>query len=91
MAGSAQATGTSSAAVLLAAAPATLTPGQAGWAFVSNGSGGKIWLGGPGVTSSNGAGLAASATLPVPLFPGDQVYAIADSASSVVGVLQTGA
>ena len=91
MAGSAQVSVTSGAAVLLAAAPVTLTPGQCGWAFVSNSSSGKVWLGGPGVTATNGAGLAASGTLPVPLFPGDQVFAIADTTTSVVGVLQTGA
>lgn len=91
MAGSAQVPVTSAAAILLAAAPATLTPGQIGWAFVSNSASGKVWLGGPGVTATNGAGLAASATVFVPLFAGDQVWAIADATTSVVGVLQTGA
>ena len=91
MAGSAQVSVTSATAVLLAAAPATLTPGQAGWAFLSNSSSGAVYLGGPGVTTSNGASLAASATLNVPLFAGDQVYGIASSTTSVVGVLQTGA
>lgn len=90
MAGSAQVSVTSAAAVLLAAAPVTLTPGQCGWAFLSNASSGAVWLGGPGVTASNGASLAASGTLPVPLFPGDQVWAIAASTTSVVGVLATG-
>jgi hypothetical protein len=91
MAGSGQVTVTSAAAVLLAAVPPAVTPGQQGWAWLSNGSGGKIWVGGPGVTAGNGAGLAASTALSVPLFPGDQVYGIADSATSVVGILQTGA
>lgn len=90
MVGSGQFTVTSATAVLVAAAPGSVSASQIGWAFVSNGSGGKIWLGGLGVTSANGAGLAASTTLSIPLFGGDQVYAIADSASSTVGVLATG-
>jgi hypothetical protein len=90
MAGSAQVTVTSSAAVLLAAAPLAAYAGQTGWTCLSNGAGGKVWIGGPGVTSGSGVALAASAVLSIPLFSGDQVYGIADSASSVMSVLTTG-
>jgi hypothetical protein len=45
------------------------------------------------VSTSNGLPLAASTTLPQPLwlFTGDAVYAIAASATSTVSVLQMGA
>ncbi len=89
MAASAQyAVGT--APTLLAAAPAGVTAGPVGWSYLSNGSGGTVYLGGPNVTSSNGAPLAASTTLPAFLFAGDSVYGCTASGTSTVGVLQTG-
>jgi hypothetical protein len=84
---------TTSSAQLIASAPAeqAVVPGPTGWVYLTNGSGGSLYLGGPNVSSSNGAAVAASATWSGWLFPGDSLYVIQDSASSVIGVLQTGA
>lgn len=91
MAGSQQYT-TSSTAQLIASAPAeqAVVPGPVSWVYLTNGSGGSCYLGGRGVTTSNGATVAASATWSGFLFPGDQLYVIQNSGSSVLGVLQTG-
>jgi hypothetical protein len=91
VAGSAQVPVGASTPVLLAAAPPGLTPGQIGWAYLSNGSGAAVLLGGPGVTSANGATLAATTAIGVPLFSGDRVFGITATGSTTVGVLQTGA
>lgn len=76
--------------VLLASAPSNAYPGAVGWFYLTNGSGAAIFLGASGVTSSNGAQVAASTTLTGLLFPGDAVYACTASSTSTVGVLQTG-
>ncbi len=98
VAGSQQYSVTSGAAVLLASAPGSTVPnatlpGPLGQAYIANGSGGTIYLGGSNVSTSNGIALAASTTLPSPLFlfSGDAIYAIASSTTSTVSVLQTGA
>lgn len=79
-------------AQVIAAAPAEAgdNAGPAGWVYLSNGSGGSIYLGGPNVSSANGASVAASATWTGFLFPGDQLYAVQNSGASTVGVLTTG-
>lgn len=48
-----------------------------------------IYLGGAGVSASNGAQLGPGATLPVMLFAGDQVWAITAAGASAVSVLVT--
>ena len=90
MAGSQQyAVGT--APTLLASCPSTVTPGPLGWFYFTNGTAATVYLGGgTGVTSSNGASLAASTTLTGYLFAGDNLYAVTASGTSTVGVLQTG-
>jgi hypothetical protein len=90
VAGSAQYTVGASTPALIASAPAGGGTGPVGWFYFTNGSG-VIYLGGSGVTSANGAQLAASTTLTGWLFPGDSIYAITASSTSAVGVLQTGA
>lgn len=66
--------------------------GPTGWFYLSNASGGTtVYLGGAGVTPSNGALVATSGTFTGYLFPGDQVYAVTSSSTSTVTVLQTGA
>jgi hypothetical protein len=80
---------TSSTAVLLAAVPTSSFTGPVGSAVISNGSGGTVQVSGQGVTTSTGYPLAASTTITVTLYPGDAVYAIAASTTSVVSVLQT--
>jgi hypothetical protein len=50
---------------------------------------GTIYLGGGGVSGTTGAGVTAP--LRVPLFPGDQVYAVTASGTATITVLQTGA
>jgi hypothetical protein len=76
---------------LLIAAAAVAAAGPVGWWYLTNGSGGTIYLGGPNVSSANGASVAASTTLTGFTFAGDQIYACTASGTSSVGVLQTGA
>jgi hypothetical protein len=59
-----------------------------GWATVV--PAGAVYLGGSGVTSSNGALLGSAVTLSVPLWPGDQVWVVTGSGTAPVGVLQFG-
>lgn len=91
--GSQQYSVTSGSAVLIASMPpATGSPGyQQTGSLVINNTGGVVYLGGSNVSSSNGLAVASSATtyFTIPLFPGDSVYAIAASTTSVVSVLQT--
>ena len=47
-----------------------------------------IYAGGPGVTSSNGAQIAAGASWPAILFPGDQLWVTAGTVTTI-SVLQT--
>jgi hypothetical protein len=90
VAGSAQFT-VGTTPTLIAAAPGGVTvPGPVGWFSLVNGSG-AIYLGGPNVTSANGAQVAASGTLSGWLFQGDQVWACTATSTSTVGVLITGA
>jgi hypothetical protein len=90
MAASAQYTiGTS--ATLIASAAQVAVAGPGGWWYLTNGSGGAIYLGGPNVSSTNGAQVAASTTLSGYLFAGDALYAVTATGTSTVGVLQTGA
>ena len=91
MAGSQQYT-TSTTAQLIASAPAEAADeaGPMSWVYLTNGSGGSCYLGGAGLTTSNGASVAASTTWTGFLFPGDQLYVIQNSGSSALGVLQTG-
>lgn len=90
MAGSAQYTITTAPQVIVAAPAGVTVPGPVGWFYITNGSGTAIYLGGPSVSSSNGAQLPASTTLSGYLFQGDQVYAATASSTSTVGVLTTG-
>jgi hypothetical protein len=78
------------APTLLASAPASGVVGPTGWMYLVNGSGGTIYLGAAGVTSTNGAPVAASTSFTGYLFPGDVVYAVTASGTSTVSVLQTG-
>jgi predicted phage tail protein len=90
VAGSAQfAIGT--AASLVMVAPASSAAGATGWFYAVAGTAASVYLGASGVTSSNGAALAAGGTLSGFLFPGDQVYALTASGTSTLAVLQTGA
>jgi hypothetical protein len=91
VAGSAQFT-VGTAASMIVGAPAGVTvPGPVGWFYITNGSGGIIYLGSPGVSSSNGAAVAASATQSGWLFQGDAIWACTSTGTSTVGVLVTGA
>ena len=87
MAGSLQYT-VASSAVPIASAPAASAPGPVGWFYIANGAA-AIFIGGPGVTTGTGAQIAANGTLSGFLFPGDQLYAICGT-SSTVGVLTAG-
>jgi hypothetical protein len=78
------------AASLLAASSPGVIAAPSGWFYITNGSGATIYLGAAGVTSSNGASVATSATLTGYLFPGDKLYACTASSTSAVGVLQSG-
>jgi hypothetical protein len=78
------------AATLVASAPASLFPGPAGWFYAVAGTA-AVYLGAPGLTSSNGAPVSAGGTVSGYLFPGDQVYALTASGTSTLAVLQTGA
>jgi len=87
MAISAQFTVTAAAQPLIMAPPGP-QPGPVGWWYITNGAA-VIYLGGPGVTVSSGAAVAASATLSGFLWPGDVIWAVS-AGSSTVGVLRTG-
>jgi len=87
--GSNQVTVGSSTPVLLAQAAVSFAPGPVASVLISNGSGAAIFLGGSGVTASNGSQLAASTAITLWLFPGDSLYAVTASSTSTVGVLQT--
>lgn len=76
---------------LIAVAPSTGAAGPAGWFYLTNGSGGAVYLGASGVNSSNGAQVPASSTLSGYLFSGDQLYACTAASTSSLGVLLTGA
>ena len=90
MAGSAQfAIGT--APTLVASAPAVSVAGPVGWFCAVAGTAASVLLGGPAVTASNGAALAAGGTMSAFLFQGDQVYALTASGTSTLSVLQVGA
>jgi hypothetical protein len=95
LAGSQQFSVTSGSAVAVASAPgagipqATIT-GPVGWFYLANGAN-PVHLGGSNVSTSNGAAVAANGTFSGFLFPGDTIFAIADSTTSTVSVLQTGA
>jgi hypothetical protein len=86
--GSGQHVITATPALILAAAPRTRS-GPTAWFSVTVTAGGPVYLGGSGVTSSNGAALAAGGTLVGSLFPGDQVYAAAPGIAALA-VLQNG-
>lgn len=86
MVGSKQYTVTSTP-VLIASSPARSGTGPAASVFMSN-TGATVYLGGVGVTSSNGVALVTTGTLSLFLFPGDDLYAVCGS-SSVLSVLQT--
>jgi hypothetical protein len=79
------------APTLIIAAPAVAAAGPVGWWCLANGSGGTVYIGGPNVSSANGAAVAASTTLTGFTFSGDRVYVATASGTSTVGVLQTGA
>ena len=80
------------AAQLLAAAPATITPGPAGWFSVANGSTVQtVYLnGGTAVSATNGYPVAPSSSVQGYLWPGDQLYGIAGAGTATTSVLQTG-
>ena len=75
------------ASLLAQASPVLNAP--AGWFSVTSGTI-AMYLGGPKVTSTNGAQVAANASLTGWLFGGDQLYAITASGSATAAVLQTG-
>lgn len=81
------------AAQLLAAAPASSAPGPVGWFTVSNGSTAQtVYLnGGTAVSSTNGYAIATSSSLSGWLYPGDNIYGIAGAGTATVSVLVTGA
>ena len=74
--------------LLAQVSPVTASP--AGWFYLTVGTATSVYLGGPNVTSSNGAQVAASATLSGYLFSGDHLYACTTSGSVTAGVLQSG-
>ncbi len=81
-------TGTASA---VAAAPGESLPGAAGPAVaqVTVTTSADIYLGGANVSSTNGLKVSSTtAPLPVLLFPGDVLYAVA-ATTATVSVLQT--
>lgn len=59
-------------------------------AVVLSGASETTWVGGAGVTSSNGYALAAGATLgPIELRSGDDLYGVTVSGTGTVRVLRT--
>lgn len=94
MAGSQQYTvGTSATPIGSAPAEQSVVPGPTGWLLVLADATTDAYLGGPGVTSTNGMKITHAVTTPiaVPLFPGDQVFAVVATGSATISVLQTGA
>lgn len=89
--GSNQYTVTSSPQLIASMPPATGSPGyQQTGSVVINNTGATVYLGGSNVSTTTGLAVATSATtyFTVPLFPGDNLYAVCGT-SSVVSVLQT--
>lgn len=76
--------------VLIASVPSTGRSRIASYVEMRNG-GTPVYLGGPDVTSPNGARVAANTSWSGPLFPGDQLYACTASGASLISVYQTGA
>jgi hypothetical protein len=90
-AGSQQYTTSTSAATLIASVPAVTVREAAGWAYILNtDSANAIYVGGSNVSSSNGVQITHGNGLPVFLFSGNSLYAIAAAGTPVVAVLQTG-
>jgi hypothetical protein len=77
-------------AVLIGAAPASGSARVAAQVTITTGAV-PVYLGGPGVTSANGAQVPASSARPVVLFPGDSLYACTASGSTTIGICQNGA
>ena len=77
--------------VLLASSGAASDPLPSGTCYISNGAA-AIYLGGSkNVNSSNGLQVLPTANaVPVPLYPGDQIFAVTASGTSTVYVYQTG-
>jgi hypothetical protein len=84
--GSARYTVTSTAQVVGAGASGS-GQGPSASAYMSN-SGAIVYLGGAGVTTGNGVALADGASLTLWLFPGDRLYAVC-ATTSTLSVLQT--
>ena len=80
------------APTLLASAPPSAAPGPAGWFSIANGgTAGTVYVGGSGVTSSNGYPVIPAAAFPGYLWPGDSVFGVVVSGSGTVCVFQAGA
>jgi hypothetical protein len=78
------------AAVVIAQAPAGPSPGPVGAVLVANSTGSAVtaYLGGSHVTSATGYPLAQNATAVITLFAGDVLYAVSGS-TATLSVLQT--
>jgi len=81
----------STTAVLIGSVPASPQPGPVGALLVLADATTDAYVGGVGVTSTNGMKVthAVSAPVPITLYPGDAVYAITASGTATLGVLQT--
>jgi hypothetical protein len=79
-----------STASLIAAAPAGVNTAPAGALWLQPDAANDIFIGGPGVTTSNGFKVKAGNAPfgPIPLYPGDTLYAVTAS-TATLGVLQT--
>lgn len=89
--GSAQVAVTSTAQVI-ASIPAGSATGPAGAVMILPDTAADVYIGGVGVTSSNGLKVIHATTPvllpPIPLFAGDVLYAVTAS-TATIGVLQT--
>ena len=78
---------------LLAAAPASASPGIVGWFYLANGGTTAVILaGGTAASSFLGPSVASGGSISGFLFSGDQVYGATTAGTATsVSVLQTGA
>jgi Domain of unknown function (DUF4082) len=74
--------------VLIGQAAGSARRRQAAFVTLVNGTV-PVYLGGSGVSSSNGVAVAANATWSGNLWPGDQLYAVTGSGTSYISLLQT--
>jgi hypothetical protein len=91
MAGAAQYSPGAGTAVSIVSAPASVVPGAVGWWSVNNGGTVTCYLGGSGVSTTNGYPVIVNATTSGYVFSGDNLFAVSASGTGQLNVLQMGA